>query len=83
MDNDVHLVGASTLAGGHKTLVPQLIQALRAEGAQDIKVLAGGVIPQSDYQELKDAGCVAVFGPGTVIPKAALELLELLSDVEF
>lgn len=82
IDNDVHLVGASTLAGGHKTLVPQLIEALRAEGAQDIRVLAGGVIPQSDYEELKAAGCVAVFGPGTVVPEAALELLELLSDVE-
>lgn len=82
IDNDVHLVGASTLAGGHKTLVPALIEALRAEGADDIRVLAGGVIPQSDYQELKQAGCVAVFGPGTVIPKAALELLEIMKDVE-
>lgn len=82
IDNDVHLVGASTLAGGHKTLIPQLIAALRAEGADDIKVLAGGVIPQSDYDELKKAGCVAVFGPGTVIPKAALELLEMMKDVE-
>lgn len=82
IDNDVHLVGASTLAGGHKTLVPQLIRALKAEGADDIRVLAGGVIPQSDYDELKQAGCVAVFGPGTVIPKAALELLEILGDVK-
>jgi len=80
IDNDVHLVGASTLAGGHKTLVPQLIESLRAEGADDIKVLAGGVIPQGDYQELKDAGCVAVFGPGTVIPRAALDLMDLLAD---
>lgn len=82
IDNDVHLVGASTLAGGHRTLVPQLIQALRAEGADDIRVLAGGVIPQSDYDELRQAGCVAVFGPGTVIPKAALELLDIMRDVE-
>ena len=81
VDNDVHLVGASTLAGGHKTLVPQLIEALKAEGAEDIRVLAGGVIPQSDYDELKAAGCVAVFGPGTVIPKAALEVLDILGDV--
>lgn len=81
IDNDVHLVGASTLAGGHKTLVPQLIEALQDEGAGEIKVLAGGVIPQGDYEELKAAGCVAVFGPGTVIPKAALELLDALSDV--
>jgi methylmalonyl-CoA mutase len=82
IDNDVHLVGASTLAGGHKTLVPQLIEALRAEGADDIRVLAGGVIPQNDYDELKSAGCVAVFGPGTVIPKAALELLDILGEVQ-
>ena len=81
IDNDVHLVGASTLAGGHKTLVPQLIEALRAEGADDIRVLAGGVIPQSDYKELEEAGCVAVFGPGTVIPEAALKLLDILQDV--
>jgi methylmalonyl-CoA mutase len=81
IDNDVHMVGASTLAGGHKTLVPQLIEALKAEGAGDIRVIAGGVIPQSDYDELRQAGCVAVFGPGTVIPRAALELLELMADV--
>ena len=81
IDNDVHLVGASTLAGGHKTLVPQLIEALKAEEADDIKVLAGGVIPPGDYDELKSAGCVAVFGPGTVIPVAALELLEVLKEV--
>ncbi len=82
IDNDVHLVGASTLAGGHKTLVPQLIEALKAEGAGDIRVIAGGVIPQSDYDELRGAGCVAVFGPGTIIPTAALELLDILSDVQ-
>ena len=70
------------MAGGHKTLVPQLVAALRAEGADDIRVIAGGVIPQSDYQALYDAGCVAVFGPGTVIPKAALELLDVLADVK-
>lgn len=82
IDNDVHLVGASTLAGGHKTLIPQLVQALRDEGADDIRVLAGGVIPQSDYDELHEAGCIAVFGPGTVIPRAALELLKNLEDIE-
>ena len=81
IDNDVHLVGASTLAAGHKTLVPQLIEALKAEDAGDIRVIAGGVIPESDYDELRRAGCVAVFGPGTVIPKAALELLDILADV--
>jgi methylmalonyl-CoA mutase len=81
IDNDVHLVGVSTLAGGHKTLVPQLIEALEKEEAEDIRVIAGGVIPQSDYPALLDAGCVAVFGPGTVIPKAALELLDQLAGV--
>ena len=69
------LYGISTLAGGHKTLVPQLVEAL---GGEDILVVAGGVIPPGDYAALREAGCVAIFGPGTVIPKAARELLELL-----
>lgn len=80
VDNDVHLIGVSTQAGGHKTLIPQLVEALKHEGADDILVVAGGVIPQSDYEALKKAGCAAVFGPGTVIPRAALELLERLAD---
>jgi len=75
-ENDVHIIGASSLAAGHKTLVPQLIQALKEIGRDDIKVVAGGVIPQNDYDFLYDAGVIAVFGPGTVIPKAATQLLE-------
>ncbi len=78
LENDVHIVGVSTLAGGHKTLVPQLIQELQRAGGGDIQVVAGGVIPPRDYESLRAAGCAAVFGPGTVIPQAARELLQLL-----
>jgi len=81
LDNDVHLVGISTLAGSHKTLVPQLIQELRRLDRPEILVVAGGVIPQQDVAFLTQAGCAAVFGPGTVIPQAALQLLALLSPV--
>lgn len=81
LDNDVHLVGISTLAGGHKTLIPQLIEELRQLGRPEILVVAGGVIPQQDVEFLHQAGCVAVFGPGTVIPEAALKLLALLHPV--
>jgi methylmalonyl-CoA mutase len=76
IENDVHIVGASSLAAGHKTLVPQLIQALRELGRPDIMVVAGGVIPQKDYQFLFDSGVSAVFGPGTVLSEAAIEVLE-------
>ena len=75
----MHVVGASSLAGGHKTLVPQLIQELARQGRPDILVVAGGVIPQQDVEFLHEAGCAAVFGPGTVIPTAAVELVRLLS----
>ena len=75
VDNDVHVVGVSTLAGGHSTLVPQLIEELRRAGRADILVVAGGVIPQGDIPALLSAGCAAVFGPGTVIPRAALQLI--------
>jgi methylmalonyl-CoA mutase len=78
LDNDVHIVGVSTLAGGHKTLVPQLIQELRRLQRPEILVVAGGVIPQQDFAFLEAAGCAAVFGPGTVIPDSALQLLALL-----
>ena len=71
VENDVLIVGASSLAAGHKTLVPQLIEALKAEGADDIVVIAGGVIPQQDYDYLYDAGVSLIFGPGTPIPDAA------------
>ncbi|WP_143961913.1 methylmalonyl-CoA mutase [Litoribacter populi] len=79
-ENDVHLVGASSLAAGHKTLVPQLIQALRELGREDIMVVAGGVIPPKDYDFLFQAGVKAIFGPGTVLPKAAIEILNALME---
>jgi methylmalonyl-CoA mutase len=79
IENDVHVVGVSSQAAGHKTLVPQLIEALTQDGAVDIKVICGGVIPPKDYQYLYDAGVTAIYGPGTNIPKAAAEILDLLS----
>ena len=78
VENDVHFVGMSSLAGGHKTLLPQLIAALRALGREDILVVAGGVIPAQDYDFLRAQGAAAIFGPGTVIPVAARTLLEQL-----
>jgi methylmalonyl-CoA mutase len=78
VDNDVHMVGVSSQAAGHMTLVPQLIEALRAEGADDVLVVCGGVIPPQDHPALRDAGVAAIFGPGTKIPEAALELLSLI-----
>ena len=80
IENDVHVCGVSTLAGGHKTLVPALIETLRAQGRGDILVVAGGVIPEQDWQSLRDAGVAQVFGPGTVIPEAAIALLTLLES---
>lgn len=77
-ENDVHIVGASSLAGGHKTLVPQLVQALEKIGRADIMVVAGGVIPQQDYDYLYKAGASFIFGPGTVITQAAKEILNKL-----
>jgi len=79
VENDVHVVGVSSQAAGHKTLVPQLIEALQKQGAKDIKVVCGGVIPPQDYQALYDAGVAAVYGPGTNIPSAAAEVLQLLN----
>ena len=78
IENDVHIVGASSLAAGHKTLVPQLIEALRKLGRPDIMVVAGGVIPHKDYQFLFDAGVSEVFGPGTVLSEAAIKILTSL-----
>ncbi len=77
-ENDVHILGISSLAAGHKTLVPQTIAELEKLGRPDILVVVGGVIPQQDYDFLKKAGAAAVFGPGTVVAKAAQELLEVL-----
>jgi methylmalonyl-CoA mutase len=74
----VQVVGVSSLAGGHKTLVPQMIEQLKAQGLEDVVVVAGGVIPQQDYQALYDAGVHAIFGPGTNIPDAASQILQLI-----
>jgi methylmalonyl-CoA mutase len=78
VENDVHILGVSSLAAGHKTLVPQVIEELKKYGRQDIMVIVGGVIPPQDYQFLFDAGAVAVFGPGTKISEAAISILEIL-----
>ena len=78
VDNDVHVIGISSQAAGHKTLAPQLVKALKDAGADDILVICGGVIPQQDYQFLYDAGVKAIFGPGTNIPKAATDILTLI-----
>ncbi|MBD1204372.1 MAG: methylmalonyl-CoA mutase [Rhodobacteraceae bacterium] len=78
IDNDVHVVGISSQAAGHKTLAPKLVQALKDAGAEDILVICGGVIPQQDYQFLYDSGVKAIFGPGTNIPEAARRILDLI-----
>ena len=78
IENDVHVIGASSLAAGHKTLVPELISELNKLGRNDIMVIAGGVIPAQDYQFLYDAGVEGIFGPGTVISVAAQEILSKL-----
>ncbi len=79
LDGDVHVVGVSSLAAGHKTLVPQLIEALRAAGREEILVVVGGVIPPQDYDFLFKAGVAGIYGPGTVIPVAAQKIVEMLS----
>ncbi|ARU01434.1 methylmalonyl-CoA mutase [Yoonia vestfoldensis] len=78
IDNDVHVIGISSQAAGHKTLAPKLVQALKDAGADDIIVICGGVIPQQDYKFLYDSGVKAIFGPGTNIPKAAEDILHLI-----
>ena len=78
VENDVHIIGISSLAGAHKALVPQVIEELKKLGREDIMVIVGGVIPPQDYQFLFDAGVAAIFGPGTPIPDAAIKLLEIL-----
>ena len=80
IDNDVHVIGISSQAAGHKTLAPKLVAALKEAGAEDIIVICGGVIPQQDYQFLYDAGVKAIFGPGTNIPKAAEDILTIIRD---
>jgi len=80
VENDVHMVGVSSLAAGHKTLVPELVAALKKYGREDILVIVGGVIPQQDYPFLFEAGAAAIFGPGTKIPKAAIEILQMMLE---
>lgn len=82
VDNDVHVVGISSQAAGHKTLAPQLVEELKKAGAEDIIVICGGVIPQQDYQFLYDHGVKAIFGPGTNIPDAAQDILRLIREAK-
>ena len=82
VENDVHILGVSSLAGGHKTLVPQVIAELKKYGREDIRVIVGGVIPQQDYPFLLDSGVTAIFGPGSKITDAAVEILGILMDEE-
>jgi methylmalonyl-CoA mutase len=80
VENDVHILGVSSLAAGHKTLVPQVLEELKKYGREDIMVIVGGVIPKQDYKYLFDAGAAAVFGPGTKISDAAIQILDILID---
>lgn len=82
VENDVHVLGVSSLAAGHKTLVPQVINELKKFGREDILVIAGGVIPPQDYQFLYDTGVAAIFGPGTSVAKAAKQILEILLEID-
>ena len=82
VENDVNVVGASSLAAGHKTLIPQLIEELAKLGREDIMVIAGGVIPAQDYDFLYKAGVAGIYGPGTSVAKAACEIMEMLLDKE-
>src|SRR5664280_519829 len=81
VENDVHILGVSSLAGGHKTLIPQVINELKRLGREDILVIAGGVIPHQDYHFLYDSGVAAIFGPGTSVSKAAKQILEILLEI--
>ncbi len=78
VENDVHVVGVSSLAAGHKTLVPQIVAELKKLGREDIVVIVGGVIPHQDYDALYKAGAAAIFGPGTPVTDAAIKILEIL-----
>jgi methylmalonyl-CoA mutase len=81
VENDVHVLGVSSLAAGHKTLIPLVVDELRNLGREDILVIAGGVIPPQDYQFLYEKGVTAIFGPGTPVAKAAKQILEILLNV--
>ena len=80
VENDVHVVGVSSLAAGHKTLVPQIVEELKKLGREDIVVIVGGVIPHQDYDFLYQHGAAAIFGPGTPVTDAAIKILEILLD---
>jgi methylmalonyl-CoA mutase len=80
VENDVHILGISSLAGGHKTLVPEVIKELKMLGRDDIMVIVGGVIPAQDYEYLYQAGVMAVFGPGTRVSEAGKNILKVLLD---
>ena len=82
VENDVHVLGVSSLAAGHKTLIPQVIEELKKLGREDIVIIAGGVIPVQDYDFLYKAGVAAIFGPGSSITKAACEIMEILNNTE-
>ncbi|MBO5881264.1 MAG: cobalamin-dependent protein, partial [Paraprevotella sp.] len=82
VENDVNIMGVSSLAAGHKTLIPQVIEELKKLGREDIMVTAGGVIPAQDYDFLYKAGVAAIFGPGTSVAKAACEMMKILLDKE-
>jgi methylmalonyl-CoA mutase len=82
VENDVHIVGISTLAAGHKTIIPEVVAELKKQGRADIRVIVGGVIPQQDYEFLYQAGAMAVFGPGTSIPQCAQEILAMLMGAD-
>jgi methylmalonyl-CoA mutase len=82
VENDVHVLGVSSLAAGHKTLVPSVIDELKKLGREDIIVIAGGVIPSQDYDFLYNSGVAAIFGPGTSVAKAACQIMEILIDEE-
>ena len=82
IENDVHVVGASSIAAGHKTLVPELVEELRKQGAEDIVVIAGGVIPRQDYEFLYSFGVKCIFGPGTPIPVCAREVLDAVNEAQ-
>ena len=81
-ENDVHIIGVSSQAAGHQSLVPELMDCLKAQDAGDILVVCGGVIPTQDYQALLDVGVAAVYGPGTNIPNAASEVLQLIREAQ-
>jgi methylmalonyl-CoA mutase len=78
IENDVHVVGVSSQAAGHKTLVPEIVKSLARQGAEHVTVIVGGIIPPRDYDFLREAGVAGIFGPGTAIPKAASEVIDVI-----